>query len=388
MAILGRSSQVLLLLVLVAHPCLPRLVQMSKDCHRKSPALRLQSARVVPLRCARTVIFWRRGRRYVYDNCEPGRDIWDRSGLRQQWHASVVAARGAIEQMILELTLAFHLAACVFVVPFLCAVLFMRHVFDHMMPTRGECVRCCAEFLLLFSMWQGLDTNLVAVLAWLAWLLGLHCGSMFSCRCTTWLLVCLSQRELRAVRLIFLSLLVVFAPLFGKRAASAPLAEPGNKKPHVEEQCFVDAYAPSLQCVRSGARARGHVYIESGDLLTDFPFVAEEFMAVLLSIYSPDVLRSVLANNRVQGLEIWIEFVRDHRALGTSVLAEQELFDEYSQRFANILLSLQDSNVKTERQRLIELNVTGRCVGLFRANGGISASRDVLFVLFLILLVS
>ena len=132
----------------------------------------------------------------------------------------------------------------------------------------------------------------------------------------------------------------------------------------MSELGFVDACAPSLQHVRSGSFVCADALGEPGDLLTDFPFVEEEFLAVLLSIYSPLVLRSVLSNDRVQSLEIWNDFCRDHGALGTSAAAEQLLFNEYSIRFANIVLSLQDCIVKTDAQRWIELQSTGRRLGL------------------------
>ena len=132
----------------------------------------------------------------------------------------------------------------------------------------------------------------------------------------------------------------------------------------MSELGFVDACAPSLQHVRSGSFVCADALGEPGDLLTDFPFVAEEFLAVLLSIYSPLVLRSVLSNDRVQSLEIWNDFCCDHGALGTSAAAEQLLFNEYSIHFANIVLSLQDCIVKTDAQRWTKLQSTGRRLGL------------------------
>ena len=132
----------------------------------------------------------------------------------------------------------------------------------------------------------------------------------------------------------------------------------------MSELGFVDACAPSLQHVRSGSFVCADALGEPGDLLTDFPFVEEEFLAVLLSIYSPLVLRSVLSNDRVQALEIWNDFSCEHGALGTSAAAEQLLFNEYSIRFANIVLSLQDCIVKTDAQRWTELQSTGRRLGL------------------------
>ena len=132
----------------------------------------------------------------------------------------------------------------------------------------------------------------------------------------------------------------------------------------MSELGFVDACAPSLQHVRSGSFVCADALGEPGDLVTDFPFVEEEFLAVLLSIYSPLVLRSVLSKDHVQSLEIWNDFGCDHGALGTSAAAEQLLFNEYSIRFANIVLSLQDCIVKTDAQRWTELQSAGRRLGL------------------------
>ena len=97
-------------------------------------------------------------------------------------------------------------------------------------------------------------------------------------------------------------------------------------------------------------------------------------MAVLLSMYSPEVLRSVLAHERVQALEIWSDFVRGYQRLDPISTSEQDFFDEYSQRFANILLSMQECTAITDAQRLEELRASAR-----RRSGcaGMSQSRFV-----------
>ena len=145
----------------------------------------------------------------------------------------------------------------------------------------------------------------------------------------TWLLVCLSQRDLWTVRLIFLSFLVFIAPLYGKRTSAAILAQPCNKKLCVDEEWSGSAYARSLQLVRSSALPRGNIVGEPSDLVIQLPFVMQEFMALLLIVYSSDVLRSVLSNDRVQALDIWIEFARDYHVLAINSAAEQQFFDEY-----------------------------------------------------------
>ena len=138
------------------------------------------------------------------------------------------------------------------------------------------------------------------------------------------------------------------------------MAEPCNKKLCVDEEWSGDAYDRSLPLVRSGALPKGNIVGEPSDLVTQFPFVTEEFMALLLSVYSADVLRSVLSNDRVQALEIWIDFARGHYVAAVSPAAEQQLFDEYLKRFANLLLSMRDHSVKSDTQRWTDLRTAGR----------------------------
>ena len=368
-------------LALVATPCLPAVTHMAKRSRGPRLATQPQGPRLVPIRVASTVCYWRRGRKLIYDCCQQGRDIWDRVGLRQRWHRSISPA---LWTSVSELAFAIYVACCIFIVPVLCAALLVRRVLAHMMPTRRECLRCFSETMLLCSMWHGADTSLVAVLAWSSWLAGLHSTSVCSCRCMTWLVVCLSQKELRAVRLTFLSLLVYFAPLFGKRAAPAAHVETSNKKPKAEEEWHFDAYASSLKCVRSGSRQNADAGGQEGHIAADFPFVPEEFLGLLLSVYSQDVLRCVLARDRVRTLEIWGDFVR-HHALAASPDAEQELFDNYLKRFANIVLSMQERSAKTDRQRWGELRAAGKCCWAARGCCGPGLSVCVGFQVFLCL---
>ena len=369
-------------LALVATPCLPAVTHMAKRSRGPRLATQPQGPRLVPIRVASTVCYWRRGRKLIYDCCQQGRDIWDRVGLRQRWHRSISPA---LWTSVSELAFAIYVACCIFIVPVLCAALLVRRVLAHMMPTRRECLRCFSETMLLCSMWHGADTSLVAVLAWSSWLAGLHSTSVCSCRCMTWLVVCLSQKELRAVRLTFLSLLVYFAPLFGKRAAPAAHVETSNKKPKAEEEWHFDAYASSLKCVRSGSRQNADAGGQEGHIAADFPFVPEEFLGLLLSVYSQDVLRCVLARDRVRTLEIWGDFVREHHALAPSPDAEQELFDNYLKRFANIVLSMQERSAKTDRQRWGELRAAGKCCWAARGCCGPGLSVCVGFQVFLCL---
>ena len=88
-----------------------------------------------------------------------------------------------------------------------------------MAPSFREALRCLCELLLLISLWHDTNTSIIAVMSWVSWCMGLHCGSMLSCRSTTWIVVCLSQHDWRTWRLIYLTVLVYFGPLFGKRGA-------------------------------------------------------------------------------------------------------------------------------------------------------------------------
>ena len=82
----------LLLLVLVVTPCLPTATHMPNVFVKRSQAVRLQRPLASPIGRVSTVIFWRRGRKFEYERFEPGGDIWDKSGLRQQWYLKVVPA--------------------------------------------------------------------------------------------------------------------------------------------------------------------------------------------------------------------------------------------------------------------------------------------------------
>ena len=84
----------------------------------------------------------------------------------------------------------------------------------------------------------------------------------------------------------------------------------------------------------------------------------------------------------VRSLQIWFDFVREY-AFVISAEAEQVIFDAYLKRFANIVLSMEDRVVQTDRQRVSTLRAAGkyrRVVGavsrsrLFRVFGAVSAS--------------
>ena len=137
--------------------------------------------------------------------------------------------------------------------------------------------------------------------------------------------------------------------------------------------------------MRSGSRQNADAGGQEGHIAADFPFVPEEFLGLLLSVYSQDVLRCVLARDRVRTLEIWGDFVREHHALAASPDAEQELFDNYLKRFANIVLSMQERSAKTDRQRWGELRAAGKCCWAARGCCGPGLSVCVGFRVFLCL---
>ncbi len=294
--------------------------------------------------------------------------MWDKTGLRRFWQRSISPT---LSTSLSELCLAIYVGCCIYSVPVMCGLLLCRRALGHMMPTRFECLRCLCEMTLLCSMWQGVSTNIIAVLAWSAWLVGLHCSSLWNCRCMTWSLVCLSQQEFRALRLMFLSLLIYFAPLFGKRPAPQVQRDGSSKKPKVKVEWPVDAYASSLKYLRSSFCQHSRVEEQQADIASEFPFVCEELLCLLLSVYSVDVLRRVLSNDRVRSLQIWSDFVREY-AFVISAEAEQVIFDAYLKRFANIVLSMEDRVVQTDRQRVSTLRAAGK---YRRAVGAVSRSR-------------
>jgi len=97
---------------------------------------------------------------------------------------------------------------------------------------------------------------------------------------------------------------------------------------------------------------------QPADIASEFTFVCEEFLCLLLSVYPTEVLRNVLSNDRVRSLEIWTDFVGEYAFVSTPE-AEQMLFDTFVKRFANIVLSLEDRVVQTDEQRWRALRAAG-----------------------------
>jgi hypothetical protein len=161
--------------------------------------------------------YWRCSRKHYYQCNWHCKDIWEKSGARQ-WYRTCAAHFCIYCQ---EFANGFHLFCCIAVAPLLFFLTCCVSLSRCMLSKQWDFFRCVSEMIILCSLWQRWDTNAVAVGAWACWLMGLHCGRPFSCRAVTWVAVCLAQREVRIVKLVFLTILIYVAPLFGKRASTA-----------------------------------------------------------------------------------------------------------------------------------------------------------------------
>ena len=177
---------------------------------------------------------------------------------------------------------------------------------------------------------------------------------MFSFRTTTWLAVCLAQHEWRTWRLVFLTGLVYFAPLFGKRGADCKAKSISLKKAKIHKantggvlvksvpvdmeivDSSVDlALQQSLEISRAslvGAPSPKSA-IHDGDLASEFPFVPELLLGVLLSYYGTASLKSVLETDWARKLDLWAEFQQEHDFLDDpSHEVEQSMCTRYSRK--------------------------------------------------------
>ena len=223
-----------------------------------------------------------------------------------------------------------------------------------MAPSFREALRCLCELLLLISLWHDTNTSIIAVMSWVSWCMGLHCGSMLSCRSTTWIVVCLSQHDWRTWRLICLTVLVYFGPLFGKRDAPCNAKSMSLKKAKIQKattsgvpvkskpvdieiiDSSVDlALQQSLEISRAslvGAPSpKSAIY--DRDLASEFPFVPELLLGVLLSYYGTASLKSALETDWARKLDLWAEFQREHDFLDDpSHEVEQGMCTRYSRK--------------------------------------------------------
>ena len=161
--------------------------------------------------------YWRCSRKFYYQCNRHVKDIWDKSGARQLYRT------GAAHFYVYcqEFAKGCHLFVSIAVAPVLFFVTCCLCLSSCIMSRQWNFLRCVSEMIILCSLWQGRDTNAVAVGAWACWLMGLHCGRPFSCRAVTWVAVCLAQQEVRIMKLVFLTGLIYVAPLFGKRASTS-----------------------------------------------------------------------------------------------------------------------------------------------------------------------
>ena len=209
-----------------------------------------------------------------------------------------------------DLQLAVFLGLCICLAPIAGVGVLTAKLNAYMMPSHLERLRCASEVVLLCSLWQGGASSSVAIWAWLAWLLGCHCSVPLHCRATTWLVVCICQREAYAVRLVFLSFLAYLTPLYGKRGAAegaAATSVPSRTKRRIvgdasEQEAMAQSLRNFRRCNGTALDASG---AEAANLAARFLFVPGLFMALLISCYSSAVLHRILSTERVQGLQIW-----------------------------------------------------------------------------------
>ena len=200
-------------------------------------------------------VYWRRGRKleHFVDTkrnlwvCQWCRHFWERSRVCQWWRAFAQHC----SMYYCDMVAGCHLCACILAAPVAGVGVLLAKGILYMMPTLVECMRCFSEALLLCSMWERCESNVVALLGWLAWTLNLHCACALKCRACTWLVVCLAQRELYVTKLIFMSCLVFW---YGKRSVATPFASTNKKQKGQDkdngtnQRCF-ETYPESSTCV-------------------------------------------------------------------------------------------------------------------------------------------
>ena len=235
--------------------------------------------------------YWRGGRRFSYADNYDTKDVWDKSGFRQTF----CIVLSTLVRYWTELTAGIHLGACITALPLIGCGILLAQFCLYMMPSKKEILRCVSELVLLSSLVLEVHTSTIAVLGWIAWFCDLHCGAVWNCRGCTWFVVCLAQREMRAVKLMLFSCLVFLGPLYGKRSLS-PQSAPSSA---------------------------------ASDLLAEFPFLPEEFLAVLVSKkhYSENFVACVLRSTpECATRDIWREFAMSLAAARTEE-CEQEVYN-------------------------------------------------------------
>ena len=316
-------------------------------------------------------IYWRHGRkiRTGKDRCKSSR----RNSHRwHQWNFCNICFRCYCNEMAAGM----RLLVCVMTAPFIGLIILLAKGCHYMMPTLTESLRCLSEVVLLCSMWQGFDTNIVAVLGWLAWTLNLHCSSALKCRVCSWLVVCLSQQEPQATKLAFLSFLIIYTPLFAKRKQPESWPLPKKKKQSTEVNqvsTYKDALVLALEVARSTLErtmpSTSYTHFES-DLYEKFPYIPDLLLAVLLSHYGEKQLREVLQTDWSRSLKLWKEF--DSRMIKSTQpmtnADEQSLCSEFLKRFCNIHAAQKLQEV-TDEERKNQLESEQFSIGRVRGNG-------------------
>ena len=139
--------------------------------------------------------------------------IFDKTGIRAKWYSF----RHGFHSCVTEFAGACHLFLVILLTPIFFLGLLSLLIMRGEIHTRCEVFRSCCEMFLFYRLWQETDTNIIAIGAWICWTVDLHMESIWSCRCVTWLTVCLAQQEVRIAKLLFLIVLVYKTHLFGKK---------------------------------------------------------------------------------------------------------------------------------------------------------------------------
>ena len=206
--------------------------------------------------------------------------FWEATGVCRCWQQCCALLFECCE----EVAVGLDLCLCILVAPLFGLCLIVGRMWGCTSNSFVDRARCCSEVVLLFSMWQGHDTKLVAVFGWLAWLADFHCRQVVSCRGFTWMLVCLTQKDIFIGKLLFLSVLAFVSPLYGKRPAQVEPVQLCKKQKTLKTGDASSTF-PRLGVTEALKNARRCSGLEvkpqpqlSDDLGQAFPFVPQLFL--------------------------------------------------------------------------------------------------------------
>ena len=222
---------------------------------------------------------------------------------------------------------------------------FLAHDFNlFMIPWMQRQLRCCCVLLLVCSLWQGYETNIVSIIGFGAWCGNFHFRRRFYCRSFTYIVVVAAQRNISFPKLVLLLLLATLTPLYGKREIPndelSPMKKQRSGSDQEDEEIVTNMEAQT----------------QSESIALEFPFVPELLLTVFLSTYDEETLWEILSQEHIQQLEMWHEFSEAQNLIeDTDTIQMQNLCDDYARRFAKILLSTGTLTCKSEEIRLDEL---------------------------------